>query len=338
MAIVELWNLIETQALELGNYLVDANKRIYWGYLASALLLALVPFWQQRRLDGSNAVVQLIRFLFPASVYRHRSTRHDLGLLVINKLIRGLLLMPLILTVVPVALACADALQLLFGAPLQLQWPAWLVALLFTALLFVLDDLSRYLLHLAMHKIPVLWDFHKVHHSAEVLSPLTIYRSHPVESYLYACRMALSQGLGIGIGYHLFGTALDWHEVLGANIFVFIFNVMGSNLRHSHIWLSWGDRVERWFISPAQHQLHHSSERKHRDCNIGSALAIWDRLFGSLIYASSQPSKQVRYGCGPAAGHDRFWGLYTQPFVDLFMRLNQRLKGLRKMPLRGNNR
>jgi hypothetical protein len=68
------------------------------------------------------------------------------------------------------------------------------------------------------------------------MTPMTIYRSHPFESYLYACRMALSQGIAVGIGYYLFGPTLSMYDLLGANIFVFTFNVMGSNLRHSHLW------------------------------------------------------------------------------------------------------
>ncbi|WP_205619507.1 sterol desaturase family protein [Ferrimonas senticii] len=307
--------------IELVNYPLDPTKRIFGLYLLGALLLVLPLYWRQRH-SGSRS---LWRFLFPSQIYRQPSVGHDLGLWVINKLIRSLLLLPLMLTMVPVALAVSDGLEWLFGQPLALVWPQWAVTLLFTLLLFVLDDLSRFLLHLAMHKVPWLWDYHKVHHSAPVLTPMTIYRSHPLESYLYACRMALSQGLAIGIGYFLFASSLQVYDILGANLFVFLFNLLGANLRHSHLWISWGTPLEKWFISPAQHQLHHSDDIAHRDCNLGSALACWDRWFGQWLPAEQADPKCLTFGCGSAAGHDSLLGLYLTPIGDNLQRLRRYL-------------
>ena len=103
------------------------------------------------------------------------------------------------------------------------------------------------------------------------------------------------------------------YDILGANAFVFIFNFLGSNLRHSHIWLSWGDRLENYVISPAQHQIHHSDNPKHFDSNFGSALAIWDRLFNCHIKAS-QVGKIV-YGISVNhQGHNSLLQIYFEPF------------------------
>jgi len=77
----------------------------------------------------------------------------------------------------------------------------------------------------------------------------------------------------------------------------FLFNALGANLRHSHIWLSFGS-LERWFISPAQHQIHHSSAEADRDINFGTCLAIWDRLFGSHRRASITPIS-ISFGLTP---------------------------------------
>jgi sterol desaturase/sphingolipid hydroxylase (fatty acid hydroxylase superfamily) len=142
---------------------------------------------------------------------------------------------------------------------------------------------------------------------------MTIYRSHPVESYLYACRMALTQGVVVGLGYYFFGTTLEMIDILGANALVFLFNIMGANLRHSHIWLSWGNSIERWFISPAQHQIHHSNNPKHFDTNLGSALAIWDRWFRCLVLASS--ANKIEFGMGKhAPKHHSVLAIYLTPF------------------------
>ena len=79
-----------------------------------------------------------------------------------------------------------------------------------------------------------------------------------------------------------FGGELNGMHVLGVDLLGFVFNLAGANLRHSHIWLSYGPRLEKFFISPAQHQIHHSEDPQHFDRNYGSFLAIWDRLGNSL--------------------------------------------------------
>jgi len=314
---------------ELSRYVIDPNKRIFGLYLLSACVLALpVYLFQQRRAAANQAKSTLsgfpgfLKFLFPKAIYTAKSAQHDYQLFIVNKFVKAALVTPFVFTMVPIAMTTSDVLASLFGniQPLSLSHGA--IMWLFTLILFVLDDFTRFLLHWLLHKVPVLWDFHKVHHSATVLTPFTIYRSHPVENFLYACRMALAQGLSVGMGYYLFGPNLQMMDVLGANIFVFIFNVMGSNLRHSHIWLSWGGVVENWFISPAQHQIHHSTHPAHFDHNLGSALAIWDRLFGTLIKA--QGIAGVEIGIGNAADdpkHNNLWQIYIQPFVQASHRL-----------------
>jgi sterol desaturase/sphingolipid hydroxylase (fatty acid hydroxylase superfamily) len=134
--------------------------------------------------------------------------------------------------------------------------------------------------------------------------------------------MALSQGLAVGIGYYFFGPKLNMFDLLGANIFVFIFNVMGSNLRHSHVWWSWGDKIEAWFISPAQHQVHHSDRPEHFDRNLGSALAIWDRMIGTLTTSSNVG--KIRFGLGDNdPGHQSMYQVYLKPFKDNVSRVKQ---------------
>ncbi|MCL1115421.1 sterol desaturase family protein [Shewanella basaltis] len=312
---------LSSNFVELIGYLLDANKRIFGLYLVGAILLAIPVYW---RITTAKSVLGFGRFLFPKAIYLSRSAQHDYLLLVCNKLIKAILFAPLLFTMVPIALGLSDFLELLFTPIEPLTQNLTIIITVFTILLFILDDLTRFLLHLALHKIPFLWEFHKVHHSASVMTPFTIYRTHPVESYLYACRMTLTQGIAVGIGYYLFGPNLKMFDVLGANVFVFLFNVFGSNLRHSHIWLSWGDKIENWFISPAQHQIHHSIAKEHRDTNLGSALSLWDKLYGSLIKASSV--KNLTIGVSGQPGHDTLMGIYINPFKHAFGHLRQIVK------------
>ena len=55
-----------------------------------------------------------------------------------------------------------------------------------TVFLFLAYELGYWVDHYLSHRIPMLWDFHKVHHTAEVLSPLTNFRMHPVDSVVFA--------------------------------------------------------------------------------------------------------------------------------------------------------
>ena len=295
---------------ELTQYLFDANKRIFWLYLASALLLAIPVFWQKY---ASFSLFAFLKFVLPKKVYTHPSARHDYALLVINKFIKAALFPLVVITMAPIAIGVSSAIEYLFGylEPITLSTTA--IIIIFTVLLFLFDDFTRFLLHYILHKVPVLWEFHKVHHSALVLTPFTIYRSHPVESLLYAFRMTLTQGFVVGVCYYFFGPTLKMYDILGANAFVFIFNFFGSNLRHSHIWLSWGDKVENYLISPAQHQIHHSDNPKHFDRNFGAALAVWDRLFSCHIKAS-QVGK-ITYGISVNhQGHNSLAQIYFEPF------------------------
>lgn len=301
----QLWQSI----VELPGYLFDANKRVYLPYLLSAVVMALPVYYASEKVRSGKG---FFKFLFPKEVWWCQSAKLDYCLLITNRLIKAATFTPIVLTMVPIAMGLSDSFEMLFGPALHLDAPSWLVISVFTLMLFLVDDLTRFLLHLMLHKVPFLWEFHKVHHSAKVLTPFTIYRSHPVESYLYACRMALTQGIVVGCGYYVFGDTLSMYDILGANAFVFLFNIFGANLRHSHIWFSWGDRLEGWFISPAQHQVHHSDNPAHFDSNLGSALAIWDRLYGSLIKASE--AGKVSIGVGQYdAGHDSLSAIYLKP-------------------------
>lgn len=337
----ELVQFFSSNIIELAGYVADANKRIFALYLVSALILALPVYWLLGRQSANtiskeatdqaplNINQNFFGFVLAKRVWLAPSARLDYLMFVVNKLVKAAVVAPLLITIVPIAIGLSNGLESVFGKIEPVTQNTSIIIAVFTFLLFVADDFSRFLLHWLLHKVPFLWAFHKVHHSAKVLTPFTIYRSHPVENLLYAFRMTLSQGMVVGVCYYWFGPTLTMFDLLGANLFVFLFNLAGSNLRHSHIWLTWGDRVEGWLISPAQHQIHHSSDIEHFDSNLGSALAIWDRMAGSLIKASS-----VKADIAATSGstlplgvhgepnlHSNLWQIYTVPFTQAFRAL-----------------
>lgn len=271
------------------NHFINGNKRLFWLYIVSSVALAFFA------LRATSGLGNKINYIFDKKVWLHSSAKHDYAIWFINGAIKLFVIFPLMFSAAPIAIHINQFLMSTFGE-VNANLPSWLyVPLVFTFLLFLLDDFSRFLLHWLSHRVPLLWQFHQVHHSAEVLTPFTVYRIHPVESALYASRLVLTQSIAIGLGVYFFGRQLDVIDVLGANVFVFVFNFLGANLRHSHIWLSWGNNLEKWFISPAQHQIHHSVDKEHYDKNFGSALAIWDRTFGTLISANAT-TKPSQFG------------------------------------------
>ncbi|MBL4683267.1 MAG: TonB-dependent receptor, partial [Nannocystaceae bacterium] len=186
-----------------------------------------------------------------------------------------------------------------FGPPTVPDWSLATIAVVYSLILFVGWDLSRFALHWLMHRVPVLWAFHQVHHSAQTLTPLTLYRTHPVETLLYDLRGLLTTALLAGVFLYLFPGRATALEIVGIHALGFLFNLAGSNLRHSHVWLRFGV-LERWFIAPAQHQMHHANALALQMSNYGTWLALWDRLAGTWI--ASTEMAPTDYGVD-AANH-----------------------------------
>jgi sterol desaturase/sphingolipid hydroxylase (fatty acid hydroxylase superfamily) len=254
----------------------EAEKRVFWIYLLGAAALATFVYFAQGRRGG------VLRYVFARRVWLHPSARLDYALLFTKALLRALLLAPLTVSALGVAVAVVGALDRAFGPAATPPIGRFAADAIYTVALFLAWDASRWWLHRLLHRVPFLWEFHKVHHSAEVMTPLTVYRSHPVEDVLFSLRGALVTGVVTGVFHHFFRGQVTAWDVLGVNGIMVAFNAFGANLRHSHVWLSYGPAIEHVFISPAQHQIHHSVEPEHYERNYGSCLAIWDWLGGSL--------------------------------------------------------
>ena len=274
----ELFELVATPA----SFFFDAGKRVYWLYLLTALLIASAVVAVQK---GKFDLKSQLKSLFNPSYWFAKSSLYDLVLMFVNSSLRLLLLVPLFGSHLALTIGVGSFLQDNVGdAPtIELSWFA--IALIFSVTFFIVEDLSRFALHYCMHKYKFLWRFHKTHHSATVLTPFTLFRVHPVEHILYFTRGLVIFGVISGIFIWLFSGKLTALQVLGVDIFGFVFNFLAANLRHSHIWLSFG-RLEKFLVSPAQHQLHHSAN--HRFANLGSTLSIWDGILGTRLFAKQK--------------------------------------------------
>lgn len=314
----ELIDLVNQSGQSLLTHLVDPNKRLYWGYLVSSICFALWVYY------CSNSKQSIVSYLFNRKIWLSQSGKLDIKIWLINIVIKTTIILPLLFAAGPLAIEINNGLNTLFGDIRPVSLNANVVMVSFTLILFLLDDFSRFLLHWLLHKVPFLWHLHKVHHSAETMTPITVYRIHPLESALFAMRLVFVQALALAIGFYLFGHKLSLWQIGGANIGVWLFNMFAANLRHSHLYLAWWPWLENWFISPAQHQIHHSKMQQHYDKNFGSALAIWDRLFGTLVLAKTVKSP-IQFGLQETTHHNLSQS-YLKPLYDICLTLIRRLK------------
>lgn len=194
---------------------------------------------------------------------------------------------------------------------------------LFTLLFFVAYDFGRFVAHSLLHDVPVLWEFHKVHHSAETLNPMTTFRAHPLDLLVMAWVPAVMTGLATWTFNQFVATPISFYSFLGLHVLIFAFNLVGI-LRHTHVWLHYGPAWGKWLISPAHHQLHHScEERHHGGVNRGFELAVWDRLYGTLYV----PRQREAFRMGLGDGTDDQWHTVRRMYVLPFVNAGRRLAG-----------
>ena len=275
--------------------------------------------------DGRVRKMSLLEFLLPLDIYSHVSARVDIGLYVLERFLRPLWVATLLVGIAPGTETLT--LQLLtktLGAGPGLQSnAAWM--LLYSLVTLLIYDFVFYATHYAEHKIPALWAIHKIHHSAEVLTPLTRYREHFLEGPIYAAGSAVSFGLAGGIFGWLFAGDITQATLFNLGFFAVLLGFNGS-FRHYHVGFHYPSWRARWLHSPAMHHTHHSYLEPHWDTNLAAVTSIWDRLFGTLYIPKKD--EYTPWGLGPAH-QDRYrslWQNVSGPFRDWSQMLRQRDK------------
>jgi sterol desaturase/sphingolipid hydroxylase (fatty acid hydroxylase superfamily) len=290
------------------------DSDLYWPYLLSSLVFALLAYayWRRRGGRHDGFLRGFLNAYFTRAIWWHRSARADYLYYFVNGMVFVLLFTPLILSGAWVAGLTRDGLAAVLGAaePAAAGGGAVLAN---TVVFFLLYDFGRYLAHYILHAVPLLWEFHKVHHSAEVLTPITNARAHPVELILMASVPAALTGLSTGAFMYAYGRDVGVHTYLGLHVAIFAFSLIG-NLRHSPVWFSYGPRLSYFLVSPAQHQIHHSVEPRHWGRNIGFGLAIWDWLFGTLYVPEGEEHFVMGLGDGTEGRYHGVLGMYAEPF------------------------
>lgn len=272
----------------LDRYLIpidDPGSRLFGLNLLSTILILAIYFWW---VGKSTAFTQIKKAIFRKKYWWNRSTKKDYQLYFFNSFLKILLLYPFVK--VSFWFSALVVKLLLKGFGIQLAQTSMVSLIFFTLCAFIFDDFMRFSHHYLMHRVPFLWEIHKTHHSAKILTPITLYRIHPIESAIATFRNATSYGILLGVFIFFYDAGTELHTLIGISSFGIIFNLLGSNLRHSHIPISFGP-MEWIFISPAQHQLHHASQD---GANLGVSLSIWDLCAGS--FRRTDKSKKMSFG------------------------------------------
>ncbi len=285
----------------------NPSLRYFWIYILFGMVIAIVA----HRLRGDNR--EFSDLFFRREVWLSRSAYNDYILVILNPIIYALLFSWIFSYLVFITPLISSKLVAL-GEMLPNGEGSIGIAIALTLTLYLVNDFMRWWLHYLQHKIPVLWEFHKVHHSAEQLNFATAERHHPLDYLFFAVGVVSAAAVVNGIYIGLFGDKLTVYQISGANIIFVMSNLIGGVLRHSPAWVSFGPHIEKWLISPAMHQIHHSSDPKHFDKNMGGGLAIWDRLGGTL-YVPEQ-YEELSFGIGKETSDYRtLRGIYIDPLV-----------------------
>ncbi|MBO6893507.1 MAG: creatininase family protein [Roseibium sp.] len=248
------------------------SERLFIVYVVSAIVIAYVLYRVRKPAVG------FLRYCFPKEVFLHRSAKQDYLFYFWLALIKGALV------ALPLAWLGANLSEFwstTTGATDTPEYGFFEMAA-FSVLILLAFDFGIFFSHYLQHKVPILWEFHKVHHSAEVLTPITVFRASPVDLLVTGGLVILCEGAARLLWLSVIGSAPGVVAILGINGGIFLFYIFGYNLRHSHIWLSYPTWLSGLLVSPAMHQIHHSSEERHLDKNMGFIFSWWDKLFGTL--------------------------------------------------------
>jgi sterol desaturase/sphingolipid hydroxylase (fatty acid hydroxylase superfamily) len=307
-------------------------------FIVSAVLLAAWFYKRETHGIGQRSLGGFARFLLPKAVFLHPSATVDYRFYLINAVF---------LSYVKLSVRVSGFVGLLQVSDLVRSWcgrwfepaggqPGLGAQVLYTLALVLALDFAKFLAHFLQHKIPVLWEFHKVHHSAEVLTPVTNFRLHPVDVIVEQILAALAGGMVVGLFASMYPAGVAELTIMNIGAIYFVY-FLAANLRHSHVPLHFGWHLSHVLSSPYMHQLHHSSEIRHWDRNYGLIFSFWDWLFRCLYVPRGREEFRLGLSGAPTRDFDAAWKLYVLPFRNACHRVAEWRPGTGNpgMPRRG---
>ncbi len=158
------------------------------------------------------------------------------------------------------------------------HFPVWSQLLI----MFVVADFIQWNIHRQLHRNPLLWEFHKVHHSVKEMGFAAQFRFHFMETIIYKTLQYLPLAM-IGFGIKEF-------------FVVHMLAVLIGHINHANVGWSYG-KLGYIFNNPKMHIWHHAKELPQDypyGMNFGISLSLWDYLFGTAHIPKS--GKQIELG------------------------------------------
>jgi sterol desaturase/sphingolipid hydroxylase (fatty acid hydroxylase superfamily) len=280
------------------------------------------------REPGEKAsLLEGLRYMLPKSFYSHPSFRIDMMWIPFSTVLGFLGLLG---TTLGAGVVHGWWTQRYGHSPFAIPDGAFVVVLQLVLMLLA-RDFGRFLWHYQGHSIPFFWEFHKLHHSAEVLHPFGV-RTHPVDMFIRNTYMGAGGGLIAGTLIYLLGMNFSLAAAAYTATALGVL-VMLENFEHSHISIGFGKILDKFFYAPYMHHFHHGAGPQHMNVNLGitGGLTLWDYLFGTLYRPT--PGEKIVWGAsleelGEHNPHRTLWGAFWSPFVEAFKTLRRRPRAL----------
>jgi sterol desaturase/sphingolipid hydroxylase (fatty acid hydroxylase superfamily) len=247
------------------------------------------------RVRGRTRWRTAFRVLLSRHVWLHPSTILDIQYVIVGATAFSVLFGYSLLTGVGVSNGVNEVLTQWLGPHAVPTHMPQYATVLVVACLHLAFEFAYWLDHFLSHKIAFLWEFHKVHHSAAVLTPLANWRVHPVDTIVYMNILAFVMGGASGVVQYFAGGEFAQTCAAISGIIYAVYMAIWGHLQHTRFWLACTGLAGRIVLSPAHHQIHHSSDPIHFDKNFGAGLAIWDWLFGTL-HIPQRSNEHIRFG------------------------------------------
>ncbi|MCI0420935.1 MAG: sterol desaturase family protein [Acidobacteria bacterium] len=238
----------------------DTRGYFFW------LIVVSVGCWALERLAPWRPSQRAWRDQFGQDLFWLVFNGHYAGVLLAS--VWTWLLEPLHTFVGAGSLPVIPAVRFLMHQPLWAQFVVFLLV----------KDLLEYFIHNLLHRVPWLWEFHKLHHSIRELDWIGNMRFHWMEIAVYH---SLTY-------FPLFMLGVDARVIL----WIAIFTTLIGHLNHSNLHLDWG--VFRYLLnSPRLHVWHHDAvQHQPHGQNFGVVFSLWDFLFGTVYFpAQGQPAR-----------------------------------------------
>jgi sterol desaturase/sphingolipid hydroxylase (fatty acid hydroxylase superfamily) len=187
--------------------------------------------------------------------------------------------------------------------------------LAYWVVLFLLIDFQFYWLHSLEHYCRVFWAAHVTHHSAEHMNVTVGFRAslmRPLYDFLFFLPLPLFGFKPIEI------------------LLVYSFAQIWAVFVHTEVIRRMG-WLEYIFVTPSHHRVHHASNEKYIDRNMGMVLIIWDRIFGTFQRElPADDYEPIRYGLTKPLESQNLFHVIFHEWLSIWKDVRQRGLGWRE--------